>query len=154
MNAVCCEGPQPISVTPYSVAQRFLGVHERKGGEHPLIQWWLSLCHLGMDQPDEVPWCSAFMNGVAWELRLPRSKRANARSWLQIGTPITEGEARVGYDVVVFWRESPDSWKGHVGLFAGWEGDDQVLVLGGNQGDGVSLAPYAKNELLGIRRLV
>ena len=55
-----------IEITLFELAQRYVGVGELKGGkDHPLIQWWLSLCGFGMESPDETPWCSAFANGMA-----------------------------------------------------------------------------------------
>lgn len=144
----------------YELAQRYVGIAEISGPrDHPLVQWWLSLCGLSTDTPDSTPWCSAFCNGIAWELRLPRSKSAAARSWLNVGVPIPLAEARPGNDVVVLQRgagEQPGpevvAAPGHVGWFAGLEGG-RVLVLGGNQGDRVSVAPFPRARILGVRRL-
>jgi uncharacterized protein (TIGR02594 family) len=118
---------------------------------------------------DEIPWCSALVNYVCWLLRLPRSKSLAARSWLGVGFPIALEEARPGYDIVVLKRGGKDqpgpevmAAPGHVGLFAGVEhparvfGDPdnrQVLVLGGNQADQVSVAPFHVERVLGVRRL-
>lgn len=139
--------------TPFDFAQRYVGeIREIAGqGHHPFIQWCHALCSLGMDQPDETPWCSSFVNAIAWQLRLPRSKSAAARSWLGIGAAVEHpGAARVGYDVVVLKRGAPPS--GHVGFFAGLE-DDKVLVLGGNQGNAVTIQRFPQADILGIRRL-
>ena len=140
----------------FDLAQRYIGIKELAGpSHHPLIQWWLSLCGFDMDTPDEVPWCSAFLNGIAWELRLPRSKSAAARSWLGVGTPIPLDRAERGADVVVFWRGSRDATTGHVGFFAGFQHEDAntVLVLGGNQSDGVRIDAFPVDRILGVRRL-
>lgn len=101
---------------------------------HPLTVWWHSLCNL-RETPDEVPWCSSFLNGVAWELRLPRSKSAAARSWLEVGVPIVWGKAAPGFDVVILKRGEGDqpgpevlAAPGHVGLFAGWERDRKTVA--------------------------
>lgn len=143
----------------YTLAQRYVGMAlELPGADknHPLIQWWLSLCGFGLDSPDETAWCSAFLNGMAWELRLPRSKSAAARSWLTVGRPIELLEAQVG-DVVIFNRggnpnasvlDSP----GHVGLFAGWD-HENLLILGGNQGNNVGVSAFKIDDVLGVRRL-
>ena len=48
--------------------------------------------------------------------------------------------------VMVFWRESLASGKGHVGFYAG-EDDSAYQVLGGNQSDKVCLTWVAKNRL-------
>lgn len=157
--------PLPLQLTAYDLAQRYVGVGEREGrASHPLITWWLELCGLGRDQPDEVPWCSAFVNGVAWELRLPRSKNAAARSWLTIGLPVAHRDAQPGFDVVILKRgegeqpgpEVTSGSPGHVGFFAGFEGPhhDSILVLGGNQSDSVNVRRFAFGQLLGVRRLL
>ena len=146
-----------IPLTMFDLAQRFVGIQEIAGAQHqPFVQWCHSLVALGTDQPDETPWCSSFTNAMAWILRLPRSKSAMARSWLNVGTPIGLHDATPGFDVVVFWRGSKDAATGHVGLYAGVErrdGKEVILVLGGNQGDSVSIAPYPADRLLGVRRL-
>lgn len=143
-------------------AQRFIGLREIAGDkDHPLIQYWLSLCGFdGAVVHDETPWCSAFMNGMAWDCELPRTKSALARSWLRIGLPITIDKCYAANDVLIFQRgdgvqPGPDNYtaSGHVGLFAGIEGN-MVLVLGGNQGDGVSIIRLPLTRLLGCRRLL
>lgn len=145
-------------MTAYELAQRYVGITEIAGNaSHPLVQWWLSLCEMGIAEPDSTPWCSAFANGIAWELRLPRSKSARARSWLLVGTPIALVDAKVGYDVVILNRGGIRSAEvinspGHVGFYAGIEAD-RVLVLGGNQGDAVSIARFPAADVLGVRRL-
>jgi uncharacterized protein (TIGR02594 family) len=151
-----------MQASAYSLALRYVGLEElqEKGQHHPFIQWCHESCGLGLDQPDEVPWCSSFVNRIAWELRLPRSKSARARSWLTVGTPITLTDAEPGFDVVVLKRGGENEpgpevllAQGHVGLFAGLEGE-KVLVLGGNQGDMVSIAPFRRDRVLGVRRLM
>jgi uncharacterized protein (TIGR02594 family) len=109
---------------------------------------------------DDTPWCSAFVNYIAWLLRLPRSKSLAARSWLTVGTPINLDQAKPGFDVVVLSR-GPDpqpgsevlSAPGHVGFFAGLEQFRTVLILGGNQSDQVMVWGYPASRVLGVRRL-
>lgn len=141
-------------MTAFDLAQRFVGeIQELPGtSEHPFIQWCHMLCGLGHDQPDTVPWCSSFVNAVAWQLRLPRSKSAAARSWLTIGEAVSGFNfASVGYDVVVLKRGS-NAALGHVGFYAGHDGE-RIHVLGGNQGNTVSIAPFSELDVVGIRRL-
>jgi len=148
----------------FTDALRFVGqVMEIKGSEHqPFIQWCFSLCGYGPETPDETPWCSAFVNELAWRLRLPRSKSAAARSWLNVGRPISLSEARAENDVVVFKRggagqPGPEVTKGapgHVAVFAGFEAPwENVQVIGGNQADGVTVASFPVDRVLGVRRL-
>jgi len=140
-------------MTAYAMAQRFVGeVRELPGAQqHPMIQWAHMLCNLGPDTPDEVPWCSSFLNAIAWLLQLPRSRSAAARSWLDVGEVITIDQATPGNDVVIL-RRGAEAWQGHVGLFAG-RIDDRVHILGGNQGNGVTIAAFNVADVLGVRRL-
>lgn len=147
-------------MTPFDLAQRFVGEIKERAGiqDHPFILWALELVGLS-DQHDETPWCSAFVNAICWILRLPRSKKANARSWLEIGYEIGLERAVVGYDVVILKRgvePQPGAEvlnaPGHVGFFAGRSGD-LIQVLGGNQGNQVSVASFPVAQVLGVRRL-
>lgn len=147
-----------ISTSAFDIAQRFVGVKEVPGtSNNPQI---LAMLRLDQSWPvsDEVPWCSAFVNYIAWLLRLPRSKSLQARSWLQVGIPVELFFAEVGFDVVVLKRGENDagpevlSAPGHVGFFAG-AGENWIHVLGGNQGDAVSIQTFPVGQLLGIRRL-
>lgn len=100
---------------------------------------------------DEIAWCSTFVNWVAWKAGLQYTKKANARSWLNAGTKVTSPEPG---DIVVFWRESRQSWKGHVGIFLGFSADKKrVYCLGGNQGNRVSVSAYRMNTVLSYQRL-
>lgn len=139
-------------MTLFDLAQRLIGeVKERPGAQDdPFIRWCHGSTSMG-ESADEVPWCSSFVNRLAWLLRLPRSKSAAARSWLDVGESIKLEAAEPGYDVVVFTRGSNPT-AGHVAVFAGLDGD-AVRVIGGNQGNSVTLATYPRNSVLGVRRL-
>lgn len=148
-------------MTLFDLAQRFVGeVHERPGAlDSPFIQWCHESCSLGPDTADEVPWCSSFLNRLCWQLRLPRSKSAAARSWLLVGQVIALHEAQVG-DVVILRRggntQGPEviAAPGHVGLFAGADlMRGTVQILGGNQSDGVTVSGFKALDVLGVRRL-
>lgn len=147
-------------MTLFDLGQRFIGHLQELPGNHdnPYIQWAHSLSGLGLDTPDEIAWCSSWVNSLAWLLGLPRSKSAAARSWLKVGTPVlTLLEAQVGNDVVILNRGGSTDpnvpGPGHVGIFAGLQGNDRVLLLAGNQGNAVSIASFPADRVLGIRRI-
>ena len=148
-----------MKITAYDLAQRFIGVREIPGTpDNPQVLAMLRL-DSAWAQNDEVPWCSAFVNYIAWLLRLPRSKSLAARSWLSVGRPIGLDEAKVGFDVVILSRgrapqPGPEviAAQGHVGFFAG-RSLDHFSLLGGNQGDTVSVGQYDVGRVLGVRRL-
>lgn len=130
---------------------KYYKVREIPGKKHNNIiaEWTNRVLSWAFD--DEIPWCSNFLNAMAEDVGLEKTGKANARSWLEIGTEI---ENPVISDIAIFWRESPKSWKGHVGIFVGFSHDGQnILVLGGNQGNEVNISKYPINRLLGFRRL-
>ena len=152
-----------VELTAFDLAGRFLGLTERAGNleNHPLIVWWFELCGLPK-QPDEVPWCSVFLNGLCWLLGpdVPRSKSAAARSWLTVAQAVSLDQAIIGWDVVILKRGAgpqpgPDVFDapGHVGLFAGRLNGD-VLVRGGNQQNSVNDTRFPGHRVLGVRRLL
>lgn len=151
-----------MDVTAYSLAKRYLNIEELEGGQdHPLIQWWLMLAGFGPNAHDEVPWCAAFVHGIAWSLGLPRPHLpARARSWLEAGMFINEDQATQGFDIVVLQRGTgytpgPEVFDapGHVGFFSHY-GVGGVVLLGGNQGDSVSVEEFPLTRVLGYRRLL
>lgn len=132
------------------VALAEYGITEQQGQvHHPrVLQYFHDIGHRWV-QNDETAWCSAFVNWVALQACYEYSGALNARSWLKVGTAVTQPEMG---DVVVFWRESPQSWKGHVGFFIRATGE-HIYVLGGNQLNAVNIRPYPAAHLLGYRRL-
>lgn len=148
-----------LPITAYQLARRFIGTDEVAGAlDNPQIMAMLKL-DASWPEHDETPWCSAFVNYVAWLLDLPRSKSLRARSWLRVGRPVEEPS--VGFDVAILTRGSgpqPGSdvinAPGHVGFVAGQGRDGKILLLGGNQGNTVNVRGYSKMRLLGLRRLI
>jgi uncharacterized protein (TIGR02594 family) len=146
--------------THMETARRFIGLREIPGAAHePFIQWCFTLCHMGTDTADEVPWCSAFANGVAYIHGLARSGSAAARSWLKVGYGVSVDEARPG-DVVILKRgEGPQpgpevlAAPGHVGFLVAFAPGGKIMLLGGNQGDKVSIAEFNADRILGIREI-
>lgn len=128
-------------------AELVAGVREVSGPHHNLrILEYLRATSLGDAGGDETPWCSAFAN---WSMRIGRvvgTNSAAARSWLRWGVP---SEPRVGA-VCVLWRGSATSALGHVGFVVGHSGG-AVHLLGGNQGDRVSVASFPVARVLGYR---
>ena len=99
--------------------------------------------------PRQTAWCAAFVNAMLGFDGIEGTGRLNARSFLNFGTAVDE--PKVG-DVVVFSRGDPNGWQGHVGFFKGYDANGNILVLGGNQSDSVSVTSYSAERLLGVRR--
>lgn len=142
----------------FDLAQRYIGIEEVSGKvDNPAIMAMLKL-DARWPSNDEVPWCSAFANYIAWLCRHPRSKSLLARSWLNVGAGIELDQAEPG-DIIVIKRGKGDqpgpentSAPGHVGFYAGRSGP-LIEILGGNQSDTVKISRYPATRLLGVRRL-
>lgn len=115
-----------------------------------ILKYFNDLGYDGSKLKDETSWCAAFVNWVLKQADLPYTGKLNARSFLKIGKPTDKPE--VG-DIVVFWRGSKSSWMGHVGFYLR-ESNNYIYVLGGNQSNQVKMSGYAKNRLLGFRKIV
>ncbi|GAA4237567.1 hypothetical protein GCM10022291_24650 [Postechiella marina] len=135
-----------------NVAINEVGVTEIKGLKHnKRILEYAEQSYFSWIKDDETPWCSVFLNWVAKEAGLSTSKSAAARSWQNVGFETQEPEPG---DIVVFWRDNINSHLGHVGIYLGFSKDgNRVYVLGGNQGDAVSISAYPTNRVLSFRRL-
>ncbi len=99
-------------------------------------------------KPKETAWCAAFVNSTLEESGLNGTGALNARSFLNWGTEVSDPQEG---DIVVLSRGT-SGWEGHVGFFKGYDDKGNILILGGNQGDAVSIKSYAKDRLLGFRR--
>jgi uncharacterized protein (TIGR02594 family) len=128
-------------------ALQLYGVRETAGPLNtPAIMGWAGA--LGVAKAyvaDAVPWCGLFVGIVVkragWT---PVDGPLWARNWAKFGKP--SPEPGLG-DVLVFAREG----GGHVGFYIA-EDATTFHVLGGNQGDAVSIARIAKARLVAARR--
>jgi uncharacterized protein (TIGR02594 family) len=96
---------------------------------------------------DETSWCSAYMNRVVRLAGYQGTRKGNARSWLTWGAALPT--YRVG-GIAILWRESPQSWKGHVSILIGWTAAS-LLLLGGNQSDRITVGAFPRSQLLSLR---
>ncbi len=130
-------------------ARRYVGLREVPGKQHnPTILGWIRALRLPF-KDDETAWCGTFVGGVFAEEGIPPAKNpAGARNWLKFGVALSQ--PAVG-SVVVFWRGSKTGWSGHVGFVVGQDAKGNLMVLGGNQGDMVSIKPFARDRVLGYR---
>lgn len=128
-------------------AWREFGQTERRGArENPRIVAMFRDAGHAKVKRDEVAWCAAFLGACLERAGLRATRSLIARSYLNWGEPIET--PRMGA-VAVFSR-GRDPALGHVGFWLG-ETDKDVVLLGGNQGDAVSVARYPKSRLLALR---
>lgn len=135
----------------FAAAGEYIGIAEWPGAKHnpAVVEMFAKVGHDWVED-DETPWCAAFVGAVLAGLGLPHTGKLNARSYMGWGAEVRMQDARPG-DVVVLWRGSQTSWQGHVAFLVRFDGD-RVVLRGGNQGNGVTDAPYPRDRILGIRR--
>lgn len=126
-------------------ARHYLGTAEIPGPKtsavigkwlHRLKAWW---------NEDETPWCGTYVAAIMAEVDYSRPRHwYRARAWLDWGHKL---DKPVPGCIVIFERKG----GGHVGFVVGETKDGHLLVLGGNQGNRVSIAPFSKDRVLGYR---
>lgn len=139
-------------IKAYGLAKTHVGLREIPGAEHnpKIVQMFKDVGHEWV-KDDETSWCAAFVGSMLKRSGVKGTEKLNARSYKDWGDPVDLKDAKHG-DIVVFWRESPTSWKGHVGFYAGRDGL-HIEVLGGNQSNEVNVQSYPVSRLLAVRRL-
>jgi uncharacterized protein (TIGR02594 family) len=128
-----------------STAESALGLNENK--QKDLVSQYLAEGGVNID-PSQTAWCAAFVNATLSKTGLDGTGALNARSFLNWGEEVTTPQLG---DVVVLSR-GKDPALGHVGFFKGFDAQGNILILGGNQGDEVSVKAYSADRLLGYRR--
>lgn len=130
------------------------GTHEivGKGSNRTIIGWRDELNQAGVKitgySDDDIPWCGLFAAIIAYRrIKDPAEVVKSplwARNWAKYGNHVST--AMLG-DVLVFERGS----GGHVGIYIA-EDATAYHVLGGNQGNAVSIARIAKSRCIAVRR--
>lgn len=133
-----------------ATALSFAGIREVRGARaNPVIVDMLRRL-LPWAKSDETPWCSAFVNEVVYQCGGTPILNAAARSWLKVGRHMYKDW--LPGDIVILHRGNPKSWTGHVGFYCR-HNSRYVWLLGGNQGNSVSIRAYRRSRILGVRRL-
>lgn len=127
-----------------------LGVKEIVGPKHNarVVKYFADAGNAGIKN-DEVPWCGAFVGAIlkraGLDNEVPVSLRLWARGYLRLGkalnTPV--------YGCVAVKERGPAS--GHVGFVVAANASS-VWLIGGNQGNAVSIAKFARATFLGFRQ--
>ena len=134
----------------FQEARRLIGIKEDVGpGNQPIILNWATKAGIPYGS-DDIPWCGLFVahcvDSTLADEPMPNNP-LGARNWLKFGAPCEPGLGAV----LVFWRVSPNGFKGHVGFYAGEDAKGNFHLLGGNQSNKVSIALISKDRLLGAR---
>ncbi|MBK6801648.1 TIGR02594 family protein [Novosphingobium sp.] len=145
-----------IGQLPRTISEglKLLGVAEiaGRGSNRTILAWRDELNAAGVTisgySDDDIPWCGLFAAIVAHRAgKVVPLKPLWARNWAKFGT--LSVDAALG-DVLVFERPGGG---GHVGFYVA-EDDTAYHVLGGNQGNRVSITRIAQARCIAHRRPV
>jgi uncharacterized protein (TIGR02594 family) len=128
-------------------AQTELGQRERTGDtDNPrIMRFYQEVGHPDVLH-DETAWCAAFVGAMLERTGWLSTRSLMARSYLTWGQPLASGQP----GAIAVFRRGADPSAGHVAFWLGGMGD-RVRVLGGNQGDAVSITTLPRSDLLAIR---
>lgn len=126
-------------------ARKHIGTREIPGPKHEpkILAWWKAIKRGGI-KTDEVPWCAAFVGGCLETVGIISSRYESAKSYLTWGVPLNYP---VPGCIAVLTRVG----GGHVGFVVGVDAKGRVMLLGGNQGDKVNIAPFDESRVAGYR---
>lgn len=141
-----------------TLATHYLGVCEVPGkGSNQLIVGWIKkaadwLTKDVADVDGSVAWCGCFRGelGLATGTGVPKA-HYRAINWLSWGRPVDHTRPKLWMpgDTIVLKRPGGN----HVTQFHSMNTKPGVInCLGGNQGNKVSIAPFALADVLGVRR--
>lgn len=142
VTAVVAPGSQQSVV---NTALSFIGVTEK--ADRKALGAVMSR-QLGQSvDPALTPWCAAFVNTVLQANHIQGTGSLAARSFLNWGQATWNPQKG---DIVITSRGNDPS-KGHVGFYMGKDNAGNILILGGNQSDSVSIKSINPNTVLSIR---
>jgi uncharacterized protein (TIGR02594 family) len=101
---------------------------------------------------DETAWCSTFACAMLERSGIISPRSPAARSFLHWGIDCMDlGDAQIPVGAIVVFSRPPSPIQGHVGFAVGITAEGNILTLGGNQSNSVSIAPIKGGRLIGAR---
>ena len=122
-------------------ARKHIGLAEVAGKQHnsTIVNWLIKLGAWWRD--DETPWCGTFVAHCLRQVGRPVPQHwYRARAYESYGTRLDKPAYGC---IAVFSRQG----GGHVGFVVGQDKQGNLLVLGGNQGNKVSIAKFSRSRV-------
>ena len=133
---------QKLAPLPWiTEASRHIGLSEIAGKQHnpTLINWLITLKAWWRD--DETPWCGTFIAHCAKAAGRDLPKHwYRALAWADSGARLS----KPAYGCVVTFNRVGG---GHVGFCVGQDAEGNLWILGGNQGNKVSIAKFPRSRV-------
>ena len=150
---------QKLNVTIYPSQRKVLhtavqeyGVENFDKSNNPEVLKYFKETGFGYIKTDETSWCAAFVNYCVKLNGYQYPHSLTARSWLDQGIKVTNPKTG---DIIIFWREKKNGWKGHVAFFVEEDKENGLIYCyGGNQDGKVCVKAYPEERVLAYRRVV
>lgn len=128
-------------------ARKLVGLKEIVGSRHEpeVVEFFAEAGHPEIHD-DETAWCAAFANAMLRRAGYAGTGSLAARSFLTWGEALSE--PKLG--CITVFKRGNSTYQGHVAFFLRDLGNS-VEILGGNQGNAVSVITKSKDDLLGYR---
>ncbi|CAO4178774.1 NlpC/P60 family protein [Methylorubrum populi] len=138
------EPEQPAWLT---LASHDLGTVEGIGkANNPKVVSYFKDAGFAGIKDDATAWCAAFANAMLERSGRRGSRSLAARSFESWGVGLKEP----ALGCIATKRRGNSSWQGHVGFVVGASAST-IYLLGGNQGDSVSIAGFKRSEFTSFR---
>lgn len=136
--------------------RKLIGMNERRDTDK-LNAIWQDVKRGGYKNKPEISWCGGFVgamlvrSGLDINLDIPNYKPEedyvpeSSQYWLRYGVKL--GEPEYGCIVIFNWGGG----KGHVGFCTGKTKTGSLIILGGNQNDGVNEKAFLTGKIVGYR---
>ena len=124
-----------------ALAATHLGVTEIKGKAHraEIMRYWRDIKRGGI-KDDETPWCAAFVGAMLERAGVQSTRYESAASYAlwgkRLALPVQGAIALLDH---------------HVAFVAGIRTDGRIMLLGGNQNDSVTIAPFHDRAIIQYR---
>lgn len=130
------------------IARTHLGLHEGPGAaDNPKVLEFYKLAGRPEIKHDDIAWCAAFVGAMLAKAGLKGTGSLAARDYERWGQKLDK--PLLGC-VGVKQRAGGQTWQGHVGFVVGANAR-QIYLLGGNQGDAVSIAAFDRADFTAFR---
>ena len=118
------------------VAQNELAVAEFNPGDNPRILQYHAAVKSKFTS-DAIPWCASFVSWCLQQVNVNEFSSPSAAAWIGFGSKLTSPEFGA---IAVYQRVQRDGRiQNHVAFVAGVDSSGDIILLGGNQSDMVSL---------------
>jgi uncharacterized protein (TIGR02594 family) len=136
-------------LNPYDVAAQAYDLGEsawrETGSNQYITALWDEIGYDGARFADQTAWCSVFVGAILKRSGNKYIQSASSQAYASYGEEVALTDLQQG-DIVVFYRKGTSSGLGHVGFATGEQTATTIEILGGNQGNTLSVRNFLKSN--------